>query len=225
MIESNKRLFVLLGVASVLLLVALVLPKVLFSGGGDDDTAFSAPAVAAAAAAAPAAPGTAAATETTAPVETFEVFTTKNPFTPLVATEAPVADAPVTGELAPLPTVGEPGALPVVPVAPVPAPAPLPVPAPVVAPAPAPAPAPTPTTVPAPAPRPLQRVAVLDVFFGARGEARVSVRVNDTVYDVAEGERFATSYQVVELSVDGRCAQFLFGDDRFRVCEGEELLK
>jgi len=47
----------------------------------------------------------------------------------------------------------------------------------------------------------------------------------DTVYEVGEGASFATSYKVVTLSVADGCGQLLYGDDRFRLCEGEELLK
>ena len=70
-----------------------------------------------------------------------------------------------------------------------------------------------------------QRVALLEVFVDTEGVTVASVRVNDTVYEVAEGAAFATSYQVVTLSVADGCGQLLYGDDRFRLCEGEELLK
>lgn len=215
MIESSKRLYVLLGVAAALLLVAVVLPKLLFSGGEPVED-LSAPVLPTASTGTPPPPPAAPAPAGTEPVETFEVFTTKNPFTPLVASE-PIVETPAfsppapSGEAAPVATT------------PAPAPAPTPAPAPSVT-------APTPDPVgasggSATAPRPQQRVAVLEVFTDAAGAPRASVRVNDTVYDVGQGERFATSYQVVELAVDEGCGQFLFGDDRFRVCEGEELLK
>jgi hypothetical protein len=68
-------------------------------------------------------------------------------------------------------------------------------------------------------------VALLEVFVDAEGVTVASIRVNDTVYEVAEGASFATSYKVVTLSVADGCGQLLYGDDRFRLCEGEELLK
>lgn len=68
-------------------------------------------------------------------------------------------------------------------------------------------------------------MALLEVFVDDEGVTVASIRVNDTVYEVAEGAAFATSYQVVTLSVADGCGQLLFGDDRFRLCEGEELLK
>ena len=52
-----------------------------------------------------------------------------------------------------------------------------------------------------------------------------SVRVNDTVHEVAQGATFAGRYQAVTLSVADGCGQFLYGDSSFRLCEGEELLK
>jgi hypothetical protein len=228
MIESKKRLFILLGIAGALVLVALVLPKVLFAGGGDDVGAdLSAPIVPAGATATPVAPVPTGAPADAEPASTFEVFSTKNPFTPLVASEAEVAEqptvtVPVLGDVpAPstlptsLPTF--PTAFPTFPTTPAPAPS-----APVVTAPPASAPTPAPA---APQPREPQRIAVQDVFYAPNGAARVLVRVNETSYDVGEGDRFATSYQVVELGVDPGCAQFLFGDERFRVCEGEALLK
>ena len=68
-------------------------------------------------------------------------------------------------------------------------------------------------------------MALLEVFVDAEGVTVASIRVNDTVYEVAEGASFATSYEVVTLSVADGCGQLLYGDDRFRLCEGEELLK
>jgi hypothetical protein len=71
-------------------------------------------------------------------------------------------------------------------------------------------------------PRRAQRVALLDVFTSG-GKTLAKVRVNDTVYTVAPGDRFADNYQLVSL--EGQCGSFLLGDSRFRLCEGEEVLK
>jgi hypothetical protein len=50
------------------------------------------------------------------------------------------------------------------------------------------------------------------------------VRVNDTVYTrLAPGATFATNFKVVSLQ--GQCGTFLFGDERFQLCKGEEVLK
>jgi hypothetical protein len=73
------------------------------------------------------------------------------------------------------------------------------------------------------APRPSQRVALLNVYTKG-GQTVADVRVNDTVYTaVAPGQTFASSFQVVSLQ--GKCGTFLFGDERFQLCEGEEVLK
>ena len=61
-------------------------------------------------------------------------------------------------------------------------------------------------------------------MYTQNGARVANVRVNDTVYEaVAPGEQFATSFKLVAL--DGTCGTFLFGDDRFRLCQGEEVLK
>ena len=73
-------------------------------------------------------------------------------------------------------------------------------------------------------PRRSDRVALLDVF--AEGGAVVAnVRVNDTVHKVSEDETFAGSYRVLSLSQADDCGRFMFGDDTFRLCRGEETLK
>ncbi len=59
-------------------------------------------------------------------------------------------------------------------------------------------------------------VTVLDVFI-RDGEEFVQVEVDGRVYTVQEGDTFAGNFRVV--SIDGRCATFLFGDEQFTVCE------
>jgi hypothetical protein len=66
-------------------------------------------------------------------------------------------------------------------------------------------------------------VALLDIY-QLGGATVADVRVNSTVYtQLAPGEQFADSYKVVSL--EGTCGSFLFGDERFRLCKGEEVLK
>jgi hypothetical protein len=73
------------------------------------------------------------------------------------------------------------------------------------------------------APRRSQRVALLNVY-AKNGKTVADVRVNDTVYTaLAPGQTFASNYQVVSLQ--GQCGSFLFGDERFQLCEGQEVLK
>lgn len=73
------------------------------------------------------------------------------------------------------------------------------------------------------APRRSQRVALLNVYT-KNGKTVADVRVNDTVYTaLAPGQTFASNFQVVSLQ--GQCGTFLFGDERFQLCEGQEVLK
>lgn len=212
----NRRVFVLVGVAAVVLLAVVVLPGFLFGGddGSNDDDLFGAP--------------TAGVTTTTTapsdePVETFEVFSSKNPFRPLVAVGTPAQapagestpggeepeDIDVTEPAFPLfpddagpvtfpedssGSVGDPGSPPT-------------------------------TAAPPPPPRQPDRVGLLEVFTDPGGQVVASVRVNDITHQVAEGDVFSTSYRVIDLDISTRCGQFLFGDDRFGLCEGDEVLK
>lgn len=73
-------------------------------------------------------------------------------------------------------------------------------------------------------PRRSDRVTLLDVF-AEQGRVVANVRVNDTVHKVAVGETFATSYKVLSLSQADDCGRFAFGDDTFRLCRGEQTLK
>lgn len=218
--QPRNRLPLLVGGGVALLLSVFLATKVLGGGGGDRVEAVSRPSAAVSAATtattvAPAAP------EGPAPVETFEVFTTKNPFMPLrtsaAATPAAATPAPAAPAAVAIPVA-------VTPAAPVPAPAAPPAAA-RTATTPAPAPATTPTTV-ARATEPVRsmRVALLDVF--AEGDRIVAnVRVNDTVSKVGAGDTFASNFKVVSLDSAERCGRFLFGDDQFRLCKGEEILK
>ncbi|MGH2706208.1 MAG: hypothetical protein ACRDJ4_14320 [Actinomycetota bacterium] len=67
-----------------------------------------------------------------------------------------------------------------------------------------------------------QRVSVLDVF-DDQGTTKVQVKVGGTVYTVTAGQTFASNYKLV--SVSGSCATLLRGDDKFTLCEGEEVIK
>jgi hypothetical protein len=208
---GNQRALVLAGVAVAVLLAVVVLPGVLFGGGGEAavDDAF---------------PPAASTTTTTlvtaedAPDETFEAFSSKNPFTPLLVLAAPAGETetgtaidttattlplvdpvsvdggftfPISGDGAVLPDAGT-----------------------------------TPTTVaPAVPVRQPDRVALLEVYSDLGGRLVASVRINDATYGVAEGDEFAFSYRVLDLDLGSRCATLLFGDDRFGLCEGEETSK
>jgi hypothetical protein len=213
---------IMLAVGGGVLFLFLLITKVLGGGGGGDDLSApitvppgsGTPRTTVTTGVAPGAPGEAP------PPETFEVFSTKNPFTPLVGTPGgggtsgggattgggTVVTTPPTGGGTSVTTppsgtgtgtTGGGGT--------------------------------TATTAPPSSggtgtePRTSQRIALLDVYDQA-GKRVANVRVNSTVYEaVAPGEQFATSFQLVSL--DGTCGTFLFGDDRFRLCQGEEVLK
>ena len=80
----------------------------------------------------------------------------------------------------------------------------------------------TPPATGSPEPSAGTTVALIDVF-DQGGVTMARVQVGSTVYTVAAGQTFATSYKVVSLS--GTCGQFLFGDSPFSLCEGEQVIK
>jgi hypothetical protein len=142
------------------------------------------------------------------PPRTFEVFSSKNPFVPLVdTTPAPVTPAVDTTGAAPTPAPVEGVGTPPVTLVPE---------------------ATTTTVAPARStePRSSQRIEVLDVFTNDAGRLVANVKINDTVHqEVGEGDTFAVNYQVVSLSQADRCGSFLYGDDAFKLCVGEQTLK
>ena len=68
-------------------------------------------------------------------------------------------------------------------------------------------------------------VALLDVLTdGDHVAARV--RVDDTVFEkLAVGQTFAGNLKVISLSQSSECGSFLYGDDQFRLCKGQEVVK
>jgi len=191
----NPILIVLVIVLAFVALFLLVI-RPLFFGGEPEEFEEPPPVQTAPSPAAPPA-------EESPPEETFEVFESKDPFRPLVV----AADAGAAGAgTAPATTTGG-----------------------------------TTTTSPTPgtsttggtapsgpgaaggsAPSGGQRVQLMDVF-EENGEPRAQVKVGSTVYTVSIDETFAGSYKLV--SVSGNCATFLHGDDKFTLCEGEEVIK
>jgi hypothetical protein len=71
-------------------------------------------------------------------------------------------------------------------------------------------------------PRGGQRVELIDIF--TQGNTRyASVEVDNKAYTVRSGQTFAGSYKVLSLS--SSCGTFAFGDERFTLCIGQEVLK
>lgn len=200
-----NRVPLLLGVLAVMVVLFAVSRLV---GGGDDNSGTDAGQTAAAPTTAPPPPASAPPPAAPPPVETFEVFDTKNPFQPLRGTAAPGP----AGSSAPSTRAGATSS-----------------------------PAAPPAATGAAGrttsgqgssklsgvgtePRRGERVALLDVF-EAGGRTVANVRVNDTAHKVGPGDEFAGSYKVVSLSRTEGCGRFLFGDDQFRLCRGEEIRK
>lgn len=67
-----------------------------------------------------------------------------------------------------------------------------------------------------------QRVQLLDVFTDA-GATKAQIKVASTVFTVLPGDVFANNFKLVSIS--GDCATLLHGDDKFTLCEGEEVFK
>lgn len=84
----------------------------------------------------------------------------------------------------------------------------------------------TPTAQPSPGPTggPTggQRVELLDIYTQS-GTRYATVEVNQQQYTVKAGDTFAGSYRV--LSLTASCGTFSFGDERFTLCVGQEVLK
>ena len=219
--DPRKRALKIAGIAILLLLALRVLPGMLFGGGGDtpEEDAFAT--VTPPGVVAPVVPGGGA-------PETALTFSDKNPFEPLanISLDAGAGPGTVTTDTIPVieppivldplvpddgdTTVGggtdpgtsdpgssDPGTS---------------------------DPGTTPTTQ-GPPPRQPDRVAMLEIFTGQDGAPQARLRVNDTVHEVREGADFAVSYRLLDVDVATRCAQLLFGDDRFQLCEGDETLK
>lgn len=68
----------------------------------------------------------------------------------------------------------------------------------------------------------LRRVELLDIF-ESDGTLMATVEVDDEEFNVAEGDRFADNFRVLDLTKE--CGTFVFGDERFTLCIGQEVLK
>lgn len=67
-----------------------------------------------------------------------------------------------------------------------------------------------------------RRVTLVDIF-NSGGERRATVSVDGTEFTVAEGETFDTSFRLQSLTA--RCGTFIFGDERFTLCLGQQVNK
>jgi hypothetical protein len=53
--------------------------------------------------------------------------------------------------------------------------------------------------------------------------ATATIQVDDVVYEVENGQVFATSFRL--LAIDSSCVSLLYGDETVRLCEGQRVLK
>ena len=67
-----------------------------------------------------------------------------------------------------------------------------------------------------------QRVTLVDIS-GSGSNRVATVDVDSTEYHVKAGETFAGSYRVKSLT--SSCGTFVFGDESFTLCVGQEVLK
>ncbi|MEX1176842.1 MAG: hypothetical protein WEB09_00135 [Nitriliruptor sp.] len=177
--------------------------------------------------------GTATGDETPLPLVTYEVFLERDPFDPVVPESAEGASAPGDGAGEGLPTAPEDPASPGTPDDPDQSDLP-------------PGTDPDPgTTPPGSTPPPGESppstppsggcrtngqancdgriVSVVDIRTDDTGTPVAIVQVDSTIYEVRRGERFAGSFEL--RAIDGECASLLYGDDAFRLCAGDRVLK
>lgn len=241
---SSRRLLVILAVGVALIGLNTVLPHILFGGGGDEEALVLPRATSPAGGPAPAAGDE--------PSQTFETFSDENPFEPVFA--LPLGNDGGDGDDDEDEDGGEQAAPPTSSTTTPPVPRPGDVdgdgfpdllddsdgdglpdsidpPTPATTAPPATSPGTTTTTSP-PLPRTTGGdgsqgtvVELLELYVGDRGDVVASVRVDASVAEVGEGERFASNFEVVSLSVAEQCGEFLYGDDRFDLCVNQSLLK
>jgi hypothetical protein len=83
-------------------------------------------------------------------------------------------------------------------------------------------PAPGPTGGPTGGTNGGQRVTLVDIS-GSGSNRVATVEVDGTEYQVHAGDTFAGSYRVKSLTAS--CGTFVFGDETFTLCVGQEVLK
>jgi len=65
-------------------------------------------------------------------------------------------------------------------------------------------------------------VRLNDVYVDPAGRATAKLKLDGADLAVKDGQQFAGSYRVLNLDVTARCGNFLFGDQPFSLCAGEE---
>lgn len=85
-----------------------------------------------------------------------------------------------------------------------------------------PTPAPTSTARPSDGDGETRTVTLLDIFT-QDGELMATVSVDGQEFTVTEGETFADNFRLIELTEE--CGTFVFGDEQFTLCIGQEVRK
>jgi hypothetical protein len=67
-----------------------------------------------------------------------------------------------------------------------------------------------------------QRVTLVDIS-GSGSDRTATVEIDSTEYQVQAGDTFAGSYRLKSLTSE--CGTFVFGDESFTLCVGQEVLK
>ena len=199
--SEGRRQRVLLVVLGVL--VAVFVGRMLLSGNGAESSAASTPTSGALLA-----PASARATGSTTTTlggtlaqDTFDVYSTRNPFEPAFQETASTEATTSTTAAGATTTTGAGGTTTTTVVA-----------------------GTTTTTQPSYNPTQGTTVALLDVYLDGQ-TVLAKVQVGSTVSTVGVGDVFGpgTSYRVVSL--DEPCGQFLYGDSPFQLCEGQQVIK
>jgi hypothetical protein len=83
-------------------------------------------------------------------------------------------------------------------------------------------PAPTSSPPSSGGPSGAQHVTLVDIS-GSGSNRTATVEVDSQTYTVKEGDTFAGSYKVKSLTAS--CGTFMFGDETFTLCVGQEVIK
>jgi len=201
--SDTRRQKILLAILGVL--VVAFGARMVLSGGGDDSSGGASTASTASPVLGATTTSATATTSTTSdgapPPDSFDVYSTRNPFEPAFQETPPSVPPTTTGGYATTSTTafggttttGGAGGT-------------------------------TTSTQPSYNPPQGATVALLDVYLDGTA-AMARVQVGSTVYTVATGDLFGPSSGYRVVSLDEPCGQFLYGDSPFELCEGQQVIK
>ena len=70
--------------------------------------------------------------------------------------------------------------------------------------------------------RTTKRIRLADVYADAAGRSTAKVKLDGKDVVVKENQQFAGTYRVLSLDLAAKCGNFLYGDQPFSLCAGEE---